>query len=296
MDELEIRELRAFATVARELHFGRAAQQLNVAQPALSRTIAKLETRLGVRLIARTTRSATLTPAGEVLLAEATAVLDAATAAARRTRRAGDPSTRLVVALKALNDRGTLNEILAAYAHESDGGPEPELLITTSPDVARSLRDGRSDVALLSAPFDLDGLDRELLVRRPRLVALPADHPLATRTRLTLADLAGEVFVTWADSGAELAAHWSAPGARPGPEVTQMAQALLHVELSRALTFVLDSAAEPNPAIVYRPVDGLAASEQFVVWPQRSRSPAVAAFVRAAVDVTARAAPALRVA
>lgn len=89
MDTLEIRELRYFVAVAEELHFGRAAERLGMAQPPLSRAIQQLERRLGVCLLERNRRGVRLTAAGEVLLHEGRAALDATTAAARRTRRAG---------------------------------------------------------------------------------------------------------------------------------------------------------------------------------------------------------------
>ncbi len=86
---METRELRYFVAVAEELHFGRAARRLAIAQPPLSRAVGRLERRLGVQLLERTSHGAVLTAAGVVLLAESRAALDAVDAAERRTRRAG---------------------------------------------------------------------------------------------------------------------------------------------------------------------------------------------------------------
>jgi DNA-binding transcriptional LysR family regulator len=101
MDPLETRELRYFITLAEELHFGRAAERLGMAQPPLSRSIRQLERRLGVTLFERTSRAVRLTPAGAVLLAEGRSALDALAAAARRAQRAGQDEPRLVLAMKA---------------------------------------------------------------------------------------------------------------------------------------------------------------------------------------------------
>ncbi|MEU2866588.1 LysR family transcriptional regulator, partial [Streptomyces mirabilis] len=86
MDTLETRELRYFLAVAEELHFGRAAKRLGMAQPPLTRAIQQLERRLGVALLQRNRRGVALTDSGEMLLHEGRAALDATTAAARRTR------------------------------------------------------------------------------------------------------------------------------------------------------------------------------------------------------------------
>ena len=115
MNELETRQLRYFVAVAEELHFGRAADRLGIAQPPLSKAIRDLERQLGVHLLARTTRRVTLTQAGQTLLADARNVLDAAAAAARRARRAGHQERKLRVALKADFDAGLLPLILDAY-------------------------------------------------------------------------------------------------------------------------------------------------------------------------------------
>src|SRR5439155_11167476 len=113
--EVETRELRYFVAVAEELHFGRAAERLGIAQPPLSRAIRRLEHRMGVTLLERTSRSARLTAAGEVLLAEGRAALEAVAAATRRTRRAGRPEQSLVLVMKPGSDAGLLPGILARY-------------------------------------------------------------------------------------------------------------------------------------------------------------------------------------
>ncbi len=190
MSDLEVRQLWYFVAVAEELHFGRAAERLGMAQPPLSRAIRELERHLGVRLLERTTRQVALTPAGEVFLHDARTALDAVTAAARRARHAGQPTPSLRLALKADFDAGLLPQILAAFQCE-DAALPVELLLGGRGEQVPALRDGRADIALLPAPFDDRDLDVEPLVTEPRLLALAADDPLAARSCLRLADLAG---------------------------------------------------------------------------------------------------------
>jgi DNA-binding transcriptional LysR family regulator len=123
MDRLETRELEYFLAVAGELHFGRAAARLMIAQPALSKAIRKLEQRLGVRLLERSSRHVRLTAAGEVLLDEGRRALDAVLAAARHAQQAGSPGARLRLVVKPGGDGGLLPGILAVYEQEPDVRP-----------------------------------------------------------------------------------------------------------------------------------------------------------------------------
>jgi DNA-binding transcriptional LysR family regulator len=303
MNHLEVRELRYFVAVAEELNFSRAAERLDMAQPPLSKAIRQLEAKLGVRLLERTTRRVALTAAGQVLLEQARAALDAVGAAARRAQRAGQPAPRLVVAAKT-GDAKLLREIAAAYQAMTDppGLPATEMVISGWGEPVLMLRDGRADVALLRSPFDAHGLDLEELDTEPRLVALAAGHRLAGRRRLLLADLAGEPVPRAAEADEQAAAYWAGrdpasltgaarPGQPPaGPRVGDLAQLLEVVALGQAVAFLPASLAAQHPRadVVYRPVAGLSPSTLAVAWPQASRSLAVAAFVRAAAEAVTR--------
>src|SRR4051794_37352212 len=189
MDRLETRDLAYFLAVADELHFGRAATRLGIAQPALSKRVRQLERRLGVTLLERTSRAVALTEAGRVLTREARIALEAVSAATLRTQRAGTRDPHLILAMKAGGDAGLLPAILAAYERDVEVLPV-EVVFGAGP--ARMLRDGQADAALLYTPPDeLDGLDSEALLSEAPVAVLPAAHPLARRTSLQWADLAG---------------------------------------------------------------------------------------------------------
>jgi DNA-binding transcriptional LysR family regulator len=288
MNDLEVRQLRYFVAVAEELHFGRAAGRLGMAQPPLSRAIRDLERQLGVELLERTTRQVRLTAAGEVLLRDARTALEAVTAAARRARQAGRPSPRLRVALKADVDGGLLPQILDAYCAD-DAALPPELVLGGFGEQPQALRDGRADVGLLLCPFDDHGLDSEPLLTEPLLAALAAADPLAARTRLCLADLAGRRL-----PGGSPATHGRPAGPRrvgQAQPASNLSEIFSLVETGSVVFFTPASVARryPRSGIAYRPVSDLPDSTLALAWPQDARSPAVAAFVRAACTVAAAA-------
>ncbi|MFC4501666.1 MULTISPECIES: LysR family transcriptional regulator [Streptomyces] len=284
MDTLETRELRYFLAVAEELHFGRAAERLGMAQPPLSRAIQQLERRLGVSLLERNRRGVSLTGAGEVLLHEGRAALDATTAAARRTRRAGGadgpggPRNRLVLAVKAAASHELLQKLLDAYAAEPDAA-EIEVLPCGFCEQEELLRDGRADVALMHKPFNsLAGFDSEELLTEGQIAILPAGHPLAARRTLSLAevsDIPDLPLARWPRNGTY------PPG--PGPEIRDQTQLAQLVALGRTVTVFPESARAwlwaEHTAV---PLTDAPPVVTHIAWPAHSRSLALAGLIRTA--------------
>ncbi|WP_030274221.1 MULTISPECIES: LysR family transcriptional regulator [Micromonospora] len=279
---METRELRYFVAVAEELHFGRAARRLGIAQPPLSRAIRQLERRLGVTLLERDSRRVALTGAGSVLLREGRAALDAVDAADRRTRRAGEAANGgagLVLATKAGASSELLPKLLDAYAAEPDA-VRVEVLLSGIGEQERLLRDGRADVALLHLPFDsTTGLDTEELVTEQQVLVLPAGHPLAGRAQLRMADvetLPGLPLPRW-----PLRDGTYPDG--PGPEVRDHSQLLQLVALGRTAVLLPESCRSllwPDMAAV--PVPDAPTVTTVIAWPPHSRSRALAGLVRTA--------------
>ncbi|MED7923809.1 LysR family transcriptional regulator [Nonomuraea sp. LP-02] len=275
---METRELRYFVAVAEELHFGRAAERLGIAQPPLSRAVMRLERRLGVKLLERSSRKVTLTPAGSVLLAEGRTVLAALSAAERRAREAAD-EPRLVLATKAGASGELLAKLLDAYAAEP-GAATVDLLLCESQQQQRLLRDGEADAALLHLPFDATaGFDTETLCTEGQVAVLPAGHPLTARPRLMTAEVAALPGLPQA--------RWPGPDGSypegPGPEVRSLTQLLQMVALARASVILPESCrADLRPDLATVPVVDAPPVTTVIAWPPHSRSRALAHLVRVA--------------
>ncbi|MFE0521753.1 LysR family transcriptional regulator [Streptomyces sp. NPDC058954] len=288
MVDLETRELRYFVAVAEELHFGRAADRLGIAQPPLSRAIRLLERRLGVQLLDRDRRGVALTEAGRVLHREAAAALDAVAAAARRTRRAADPKRPLVLVTKAGASHELLRRLLDTQAEEPGAVPV-EVLLCEVGEQARLLRDGHADVALMHRPYDdLAGFDTEDLHVEGQVAILPAGHPLASREQLTLADVS--------DVPDLPIARWPRLDGTypdgPGPEVRTQSKLAQLVALGRTLLVIpASSRAWQWPEHVAVPVVDAPSVTTVLAWPSGSNSLAVAALVRSAAALRDAAPP-----
>jgi DNA-binding transcriptional LysR family regulator len=184
-------------------------------------------------------------------------------AATRRTRRAGTTDPRLVLVMKAGSDAGLLQAVLAACARDPHALPVRILFRT---DRVKALHDGHADAALLFHPADdLHGLDTEPLITEPRMAVLPAAHPLADRTALTMADLSGEPL------------HDPAV-----PEPASLTELMQLIALGQRVAVVPASVARSaRPDLVAVPVTDAPPVTLLLGWPAHSTSPAVAALARA---------------
>jgi DNA-binding transcriptional LysR family regulator len=205
--DLDLRKLRYFVAVAEELNFGRAAETLMIAQPVLSRQIRAFEQELGVQLFVRDTRGTELTENGRLLYQEAAALLSSAAAVRRRVAIAARGESEFTVGFM---PGLMVTTAVRAFQH---GYPDVRIQVmrTGWDDQVRVLHDGRADVSYLRHPFDRAGLATELLFSEPRVVVLPADHPLATASTVVMGDLAAEHLLQdpaavpeWAEVAAEM--------------------------------------------------------------------------------------------
>lgn len=192
---MDLRQLRCFIAVAEELHFGRAAERLGLAPPALSRQISALEDELGVSLLTRTTRQVALTRAGLIMLEEAKAILVRMERASRAVREASLASSKVlrVGAIDAASS-SFVPEALVTFRSRHPGIEIKFVEAMTAP-LVQMLEAGKLDLALLRPPRKPTDCAFEILrVERP-IVVLSESHPLAAREHLTMQDLVGEPFV-----------------------------------------------------------------------------------------------------
>ncbi|ROO60651.1 LysR family transcriptional regulator [Micromonospora sp. Llam0] len=279
---MDSRELRYFIAVAEELHFGRAAQRLGIAQPPLSRTIIQLERRLGAALLQRDSRPVALTEAGATLLHEGQAALEALEAAEHRTRRAvlsatGRPS--VVLAIKAGASSELLAKLLHAYAAEP-GSIHVDVMLCGPGEQTGLLRNGHADLAILHPPIDeVTGFDTEELLTEGQIAVLPAGHPLTSRPHLGVADVR--------ELAGLPAPRWPRPDGTfpvgPGPEVRNHAQLLQLIALGRTMMIAPNSCrAQLHEDVVAVPLVDAPRITTVIAWPPRSRNRAVADLVRTA--------------
>ncbi|WP_406490139.1 LysR family transcriptional regulator [Streptomyces phaeochromogenes] len=275
--DLDLRKLRYFVAVADRLHFGRAADELHIAQPVLSRQIRALEQDLGASLFTRDRHGVALTDAGRQLLADAGPLLASTHAVRRRVSVAARGNRRLMVGFRA-----GIPVIPAARAFEAR---HPDVVVDVQriewEDQAPMLLDGRIDVGYVRLPIDEAGLHVTPLYTEPRVAVLPAGHRLAGKEEVTEADLAGEPLVWHADPGTQ-------PTRRPHPNagylVRGVDETLEHVAAGRGISFLARSATVfySHPDVIYVPIPDLAPDQVCLAVASSRTSPVVDDFLTAA--------------
>ncbi|MET8243644.1 LysR substrate-binding domain-containing protein [Streptomyces sp. NPDC005202] len=266
--DLDLRKVGYFVTVAELLHFGRAAERLHIAQPVLSRQIRALEKDLDAELFVRDGHGVTLTAAGRQLLDDARTLLASADATRRRVHRAARGPRRLVVGFRA--------GVVVTHALRAFGAAHPDVEVKARrvewDDQEQLILDGTVDLAYVRRPIREQGLTLLPLFTEERVAMLPADHRLAGKQELALADLDGETWLRYSD---------------PRPEdlpIRTIEEKFECVAAGTGITLVPQSVAEQysRPDITYVPVPDAQPDQVFLAWEAGRRSPLIAAFAEVA--------------
>ncbi|MFC9895773.1 LysR substrate-binding domain-containing protein [Nocardia sp. NPDC127579] len=289
------RHLRYFLTVAGELHFGRAAETLGIAQPPLSQSIQRLERDLGVVLFDRSRRTIALTAAGELLVEEARSMLAAEQRLRTLMRKAGAGELgTLRVGVLAETPAPTLRALSGALAEQA-----PMLTIDlqelTTAEQLRLLATAELDVGLVLHPVDAPDLVCGPTAAVPLGVALPRTSPLARLPELDLGDLAGHDLILppratapgWHDHILEVCGEHGFIPARVRHARDQEFTLGL-VLAGSGIAFLQEPLARREPRIAWRPLTGRPLQRSVTtVWSAATTHPAVARVARAITTVMA---------
>ncbi|TXI83436.1 MULTISPECIES: LysR substrate-binding domain-containing protein [unclassified Cupriavidus] len=194
---LELRVLTSFLVLADELNFTRAARRLNMTQPPLSLQIKQLEAQIGAQLFERNKRSVRLTPAGQVLRAEAEKLFDIEHRARQMAAQAGrgEDVGHLAIGLTAISAIELVPDMLRRFSARVPGVLY-SLRENSSEAMLQSLLRNELDVAILRPPVTDPRLQARRLMSEPYVLAVPTRHPLATKPRVHVRDLDGQSLAT----------------------------------------------------------------------------------------------------
>jgi DNA-binding transcriptional LysR family regulator len=292
---VEIRWMRAFSAVAEELNFGSAARSLHIAQPAVSQQVAQLERSLGVTLFDRTTRSVSLTAAGQAFLDPCHTALDAADAAARAAQNSASGEVgRIRVGFSgAFANKGVS---LLARAIRSDY-PLLNLFIAGSAKnefVLGQLIAHKLDVGIISATYGHPKVGRRLVAADRLGAFVPIHHALAGKYDVALADLRDEPFILTDTSGGLVLRDLTLQvcrdaGFQPNviQEATDFYTVFALVAAGLGLSIVPESAQAVRPAdVAYVPLAGIEQRlESIIAWPLDHVFPTLHTVLRVAESV-----------
>jgi DNA-binding transcriptional LysR family regulator len=289
---IEIRHLRYFIAVAEELHFGRAAERLNMSQPPLSQQIKKLEERLGFQLFHRTKRRVQLTAPGHVFLSESRQVLDRL----ERAIRTGQQASRgehgaLAVGFVSSAIYSALPSILRRFRQLL---PEVDVSLRelSAGQQKNWLENNRLDIGIVRSRFENPDLEYVTILEEPFIIVLPENHKQSKERAISLHTLSREPFILFPRS--------LAPGlydqiinlcqqARFSPRVVQEAiqmQTIVGLVAAEIGVAIVPQSLQnlQRPGVVYKPLKGSAPKTTIsLVYRKNDPSPVVQRFLNVAM-------------
>jgi len=286
---MEMHQLRYAVAVARSGNFSRAAEQCHVSQPSLSQQILKLEEELGERLFDRTKRETKITPHGEAFLRRAVRILEEVDAA---TREAHDAKELIsgVIAIGVIPTIAPylLPDVMAAFAKDYPG---VEIVVQeeTTGRLLKLLKGYEIDLALISPPFDNEGLETRHLLDEELLLALPKEHPLVAKKSVSSADLEGEKMILMKEGhclGDQVLSFCNRRELRPKVSFRsaqlETIQSLIAAGMGISLIPSMASTVEKQARLTYRSLSSGKPQRSIVAaWPkQRSPGRAAAQFLK----------------
>ncbi|POA29318.1 MULTISPECIES: LysR family transcriptional regulator [unclassified Pseudomonas] len=288
---LDLRKLRYFLTVAEELHFGRAALRLHLAQPPLTRHISALESELGFRLFDRTSRTVTLTAQGQHFLPYARAVLEQAnlTEVIAGKLAAGSAGQLALGYASSIALSDLFSQTIQAFAQRF---PEVQLTLveSASGSLYSQVVDGRIDIGMSRLQPESGQTDVQVLSLggEPLVAALSSDNPLASQDKVTLAQLSAHPLILFpADYGSGLNEsiehlyRYNGLPIRPGPSGRQITSIIALVAAGQGVALVPQCTRTlAKKGVTYRPLaDPEACAQLLILTRTQGRTLLVEAFL-----------------
>ncbi|MGV0024945.1 LysR family transcriptional regulator [Phormidesmis priestleyi] len=285
---MELRHLRYFVTLAEELHFGRAAERLHIAQPPLSQQIRQLETELGFSLFYRTKRTVRLTDAGQIFLLESQRILSQL----RHAIALGQQVSRgeigqLTIGFVSSAAYNVLPPILQAFRAQVPGVTLALHELTTAQQ-PQWLQEGRIDIGLFRPPVESNGCQVETIFQESLTLALPETHPLTQQKKVSVRSLIGEPFIVFPRAVAPglydpIISLCQQAGFSPivAQEAIQMQTIVSLVAAEMGVAIVPASLQQlQRPGVTYRPLAEVTPQVAIaLIWRQQDRSSTVQRFV-----------------
>jgi DNA-binding transcriptional LysR family regulator len=297
MIDLDLRLVRYFEAVCRHLHFGRAAEELFVSQPALSQGIAKLEKRLELQLFERSQRQVSLTPAGRELRVEAEQMLRAERSMVSVAQRLGrDQLSRFDVGYIAAP--GHMMSPITLRAQQAMPTTRIDTRRLEWSDQEMAVVNGQVDVSFARTPITHPDLDQMIVASEPLVVGLPATHPLAERDRVFIADILHEPVLTSESCPSEewrlwwaLAEHRRGVPITWGPIVDTVEDMFQHAALGHAIVITAYSVmgSYSHPMVTFKPLVDAPRTTVALCWLRDRQLPLLQQFLAVARDVVGAA-------
>ncbi|WP_030438603.1 LysR family transcriptional regulator [Actinoplanes subtropicus] len=277
--DLDLRRLRYFVMVADELSFVRAAERLNMTQPALSRQIRALEDDLGVTLLRRGPVGTARTPAGDQLLEDARPLLASSLALQRRVRLAAREEDHFTIGFMP----GVIVTPIVRQFRALAPDVKVQVLHTALTDQVDYLLDGRVDVCFVRLPLPADSFEIVPLFPEPRIAALSDEHPLARSPILDIAELMPYHLV---QDPAEVP-EWRGTGGddTDSERPTTIEESLEAVASSTGFAVFPAGFADfyRRPDIRYVPLSGVAPRMVALAYPKNRKMPAIDKFAKISI-------------
>lgn len=276
-------QITSFIAVAENLHFGRAAEEMNMTQPPLSRQIQKLEKSIGVQLLERNNRNVELTPAGEEFLAEAYGLVASVERAPRRAQKIAEGSWgQITIGCTAVSTFRVLGIVVSLIAAELPGVSVEISEMVTAEEV-KALSEGLIDIGLGRPGRVPDSVESTLVMSERLVVAVPSNHEFAGRESVESSEISGQTLLMHSPTKAryfyDLTVRYIDVAAN---EVAQsLSQILTIVNLVAAgqgIAIVSESASRLGvDGVSYIPICDVPhdAVELHAIWNPESRNPAL---------------------